>query len=94
VRTRFIGGRLVRAPDANLCSRVSPTVDFACVDRPHPTKEPIMDTSARNYISLYDQRVRLVAHAVNQHSTLSEKDALDLAVHVLHAIDHIPEKVR
>jgi hypothetical protein len=53
-----------------------------------------MDTSARTYVSLYDQRVRLVAYALKQHSKLSEKDAVDLAVHVLHAIDHIPEKVR
>jgi len=53
-----------------------------------------MENSARNYISLYEQRIRLVAHALMQHSKLSEKDAADLAVHVLHAIDHIPEKVR
>jgi hypothetical protein len=53
-----------------------------------------MDTSASNYISLYDKRVRLVAYALKQHSKLGEKDAMDLAVHVLHAIDHIPEKVR
>jgi hypothetical protein len=53
-----------------------------------------MDTSARTYISLYERRVRLVAHALKQHSNLGEKDAVDLAVHVLHAIDHVPEKVR
>jgi uncharacterized protein DUF6307 len=53
-----------------------------------------MENAARNYISLYDQRIQLVAHALTQHSKLSEKDAADLAVHVLYAIDHIPEKVR
>lgn len=53
-----------------------------------------MDITARTYISLYEQRVRLVAYALKQHSKLSEKDVADLAVHVLHAIDHIPEKVR
>jgi hypothetical protein len=53
-----------------------------------------MENSARNYISLYDQRIQLVAHVLVQHSKLSEKDAADLAVHVLYAIDHIPEKVR
>ena len=53
-----------------------------------------MDTTTRTYVSLYDQRVRLVAYTLKQHSMLSEKDAVDLAVHVLHAIDHIPEKVR
>jgi hypothetical protein len=53
-----------------------------------------METSTRTYISLYEQRIRLVAHALTQNSELSEKDAADLAVHVLYAIDHIPEKVR
>lgn len=53
-----------------------------------------MDTSARSYVSLYDQRVRIVAYALKQHSKLSEQNAMTLAVHVLHAIDHIPEKVR
>jgi hypothetical protein len=57
-------------------------------------EESIMETSARTYISLYEQRTRLVAHALMQHSELSEKDAADLAMHVLYAIDHIPEKVR
>jgi hypothetical protein len=46
------------------------------------------------YVSLYDQRVRLVAHALMHNSKLEEKAASELAVHVLHAIDHIPEKVR
>ncbi|GAA5137848.1 DUF6307 family protein [Pseudonocardia adelaidensis] len=53
-----------------------------------------MENGAKSYISLYEQRIRLVAHALMQNSKLSEKDATDLAVHVLHAIDHIPEKVR
>lgn len=47
-----------------------------------------------SYVSLYDQRIQLVADALMQHSKLKEKAAVDLAVHVLHAIDHIPEKVR
>ncbi len=53
-----------------------------------------MDIVAKTYISLYDQRVRLVADALKQNSKLSEKDAMDLAVHALYALDHIPEKVR
>jgi hypothetical protein len=53
-----------------------------------------METSAVTYMSFYEQRVQLVARALEQHSKLSEKDAADLAVHVLYAIDHIPEKVR
>jgi hypothetical protein len=46
------------------------------------------------YTSLYDQRVQLVADALERHSKLDEKTAAELAVHVVHAIDHIPEKVR
>jgi ABC-type transport system involved in cytochrome bd biosynthesis fused ATPase/permease subunit len=58
------------------------------------TEERIMETITRTYVSLYEQRVQLVAHALKQNSTLSEKDAADLAVHALYALDHIPEKVR
>jgi hypothetical protein len=57
-------------------------------------EESIMEITVKTYISLYEQRIRLVAHALTQHSKLSEKDASDLAVHVLYALDHIPEKVR
>jgi Family of unknown function (DUF6307) len=46
------------------------------------------------YVSIYDQRVRLVAQALTQHSKLSEKAATELAKHALYALDHIPEKVR
>jgi hypothetical protein len=53
-----------------------------------------MEAGATTYVSLYEQRIRLVAQALTQHSKISEKDATDLATHVLYAIDHIPEKVR
>lgn len=53
-----------------------------------------MAVATSTYVSLYDQRVALVAHALTQNSKLEEKAATDLAVHVLNAIDHIPEKVR
>jgi hypothetical protein len=46
------------------------------------------------YVSLHDQRLRLVADALVQNSKLSDDAALELAVHVLYALDHIPEKVR
>ena len=46
------------------------------------------------YVSLYDQRVRLVADALLKNSKLSDKKAVELAVHVLYALDHVPEKVR
>jgi hypothetical protein len=53
-----------------------------------------MAVATSTYVSLYDQRVALVAHALTQNSKLEEKAAAELAVHVLHAIDQIPEKVR
>lgn len=53
-----------------------------------------MENIAAKYVSLYEQRIRLVADALKHNSKLTEKDASDLAVHVLYAIDHIPEKVR
>ncbi|MFJ6677377.1 DUF6307 family protein [Actinosynnema sp. NPDC091369] len=46
------------------------------------------------YLSLYERRVELVQEALSAHSDLSRKDARGLAVHVLHALDRIPERVR
>lgn len=46
------------------------------------------------YVSLHDQRVRLVADALKRNSNLSEDAAVELAGHALYALDHIPEKVR
>jgi hypothetical protein len=51
-------------------------------------------SSNGTYVSLYDQRVRLVAAALTAHSELTKKAAVELAGHVLYALDHIPEKVR
>lgn len=44
--------------------------------------------------SPYENRVEQVRDTLRQHSKLSDKAATDLAVHVLHALDTIPEKVR
>ena len=46
------------------------------------------------YVSRYDQRVRLVADALTQNSKLGDKAAVELAKHVLNALDLVPEKVR
>ncbi len=51
-------------------------------------------SSTTTYVSVYDQRVRLVADALVQNSKLNDKAAVELAVHVLYALDHIPEKIR
>lgn len=42
----------------------------------------------------YDRRVKIVRDALRQHSELDEETAAALAVHVLHVLDTIPEKVR
>ena len=54
-----------------------------------------MTTAATHgYVSIHEQRVNLVADAIVKHSTLDRSAALELARHVLYALDHIPEKVR
>ena len=46
------------------------------------------------YVSIHDQRVRIIADALVKNSKLSDKAAVELAAHALYALDHIPEKVR
>ena len=46
------------------------------------------------YVSRYDQRVKLVADALTQNSKLTDDAAVELAKHVLNALDHIPETIR
>jgi len=46
------------------------------------------------YVTHYERRVRLVAEALTQNSALTHEVAVELAKHVLDALDHIPEKVR
>ncbi|MGW3539342.1 DUF6307 family protein [Nocardia niigatensis] len=42
----------------------------------------------------YDRRIQRVRDAVRAHSELDDKAAYELAVHVLHALDTIPENIR
>jgi len=42
----------------------------------------------------YELRVTRVRDAVREHSKLDNNAASELAVHVLHALDTIPEKIR
>ncbi len=42
----------------------------------------------------YDRRVDLVTDTIKDHSKLGDKAATELAVHVLHVLNSIPEKVR
>lgn len=51
-------------------------------------------TGNGTYVSRHDQRVRIVADVLMQHTQLAEKAATELAVQVLYALDRIPEKIR
>jgi hypothetical protein len=45
-------------------------------------------------LSQYESRLKTVSDIVRDHSKLGNKAASEIAVHVLHALDTIPEKVR
>jgi len=42
----------------------------------------------------YENRLKLVQDTMTMHSVLDDDTAGKLAVHVLHALDSIPEKIR
>jgi len=46
------------------------------------------------YLSTYERRVKLVQDTLMEDSKLSAKSARNLAVRVLSALDHLPERVR
>jgi hypothetical protein len=50
--------------------------------------------TATPYVSLYEHRVATVRNVIDQNSKLGTKGSAELAVLVLHAIDHIPENIR
>ena len=53
-----------------------------------------MSTNRTATLSGYERRLQTVADAVRGHTKLSDKAAGEVAVHVLHALDTIPEKLR
>jgi hypothetical protein len=46
------------------------------------------------FVSRYEQRVTFVQDVLRKNSSLGGKAAHELAVQVIHAIDHIPEPTR
>jgi hypothetical protein len=50
--------------------------------------------SPTTFVSRYHQRVAFVQDVLRSNSTLGDKAAHELAVKVVHAIDHIPEPTR
>ena len=51
-------------------------------------------TITRPYVSPYERRVALVVDTVARHTELTGPAAHELAVRVLHALDHMAENVR
>jgi hypothetical protein len=50
--------------------------------------------SSTTLLTPYDLRVQLVSDTIAAHTKLSDKAAGELAVHVLHTLNSIPEKIR
>lgn len=46
------------------------------------------------FVSRYEQRVTFVQDVLQKNSKLGDKASHELAVRVVHAIDHIPEPTR
>ena len=44
--------------------------------------------------SPYEKRLKIVQETLTKYSSLDDAAAGELAVHVLHALDSVPEKVR
>jgi hypothetical protein len=57
-------------------------------------KEKLMASPTTTLRTPYDVRLDLVADTIKAHSKLADKAASELAVHVLHALNSIPEKMR
>jgi Family of unknown function (DUF6307) len=50
--------------------------------------------SQSTLLSPYELRVRLVQDTLKKHSKIEDSAAGELAVHVLHALNSIPERIR
>jgi Family of unknown function (DUF6307) len=50
--------------------------------------------SKSTVLSPYEKRVKLVQETLTTHSPIDDAAAGELAVHVLHALNSIPERIR
>lgn len=89
----FVDGRGLLSEGATADSSPFSTAPDPGCERLIPERGPEMAVTTV-YVSRHDQRVRLVADALTKNSKLTDKAAVELAKHVLDALDHIPEKVR
>ena len=51
-------------------------------------------SSPTTFRTPHDLRIELIKDTIKTHSKLGDKAASELAVHVLHALNSIPEKLR
>jgi uncharacterized protein DUF6307 len=51
-------------------------------------------TSLTTFRTPYEIRLQLVTDTISAHSKMGDEAAVKLAVHVLHALNSIPEKMR
>ena len=86
------GGRPERRTSRNRCRGSGGSID-ALTPHGNHRENPMMNATATG-LSLYEQRVVVVQNVVRHNTRLGKKTSADLAVLVLHALDHIPEKVR
>ena len=63
-------------------------------ERTCSTEKENMMASPTTFRSPYVQRLELVRDTITSHSKLGDKAATELAEHVLHALNSIPEKIR
>jgi hypothetical protein len=59
-----------------------------------PTEKENLMATPTTLRTPYDVRLDLVADTIKANSKLAEKAASELAVHILHALNSIPEKMR
>lgn len=50
--------------------------------------------TATDHPSAYERRLKMVQDVLSGRTELADEAARELAVHVLRALDHIPERVR
>jgi hypothetical protein len=63
-------------------------------ERKCPLKKENLMASPTMFRSPYDQRLELVRDTIKSHSKLGDKEASELAEHVLQELNSIPEKIR
>lgn len=83
----------VLTPNDGKWRRLVSIEQLGCERRCSPAKENLM-TSPTTFRSPYVQRLELVKDTIVAHSKLGDKAASELAEHVLHALNSIPEKAR